>query len=247
MRTDPFHRAANILRENQPAVAFTGAGVSAASGIPTFRAADGVWARFPVEEYGTADAFTRDPERCWKLFGELSRQLGDIRPNRAHQGLARLEEIGLLDAVITQNIDNLHQRAGSRRVIELHGTAATAHCPRCKRRFRSEELPTWPPAPRCPECRAVVRPDVVLFGDPMPVDAMEQAHRLIDAAGTVLAVGTSLQVLPASWLVLEAARRRVPVILVDPSPSPDARRAATVVLQAPAEEAIPALVEIFAA
>ncbi len=241
---DPFRQAARILREGQPAVAFTGAGVSAASGIPTFRASDGIWARYPIEEYGTASAFRSDPERCWELFGPLGHQLEEAQPNPAHEGLARLEAIGLLQAVITQNIDGLHQRAGSSHVVEIHGTVETAHCPRCGERYRSGELPAWPPAPRCPSCRAVVRPDVVLFGDPMPVKAMEEAHELMEGAGAVLAVGTSLQVMPASWLVFEVARRKVPVILVDPRPSPEAWRAATVNLQAPAEDAIPALVQL---
>jgi len=243
-RTGPFHRAASILREHQPAVAFTGAGVSAASGIPTFRATDGIWARFPVEEYGTAAAFRRDPERCWKLFGALTLEMKTVEPNAAHEGLSRLEQLGLLQAIITQNIDNLHQRAGSRHVVEIHGTAESAHCPRCGRRYRRTDLSPWPPAPRCLQCDAIVRPDVVLFGDPMPVEAMDRAHALMETAGAILAVGTSLQVVPASWLVLETARRGIPLILMDPLPSPKARRAATVLLVTPAEEALPALVRL---
>jgi len=238
---DPFRRAAGILREGQPAIAFTGAGVSAASGIPTFRATDGIWARFPIEEYGTANAFRTNPERCWELFGPLSHQLEGAEPNPAHLGLARLETLGLLRAVITQNIDGLHQRAGSTRVVEIHGSVETSHCPRCGERHHSAGLPPWPPAPRCSACGAVVKPDVVLFGDPMPGTAMDLAHELMESARAILAVGTSLQVMPASWFVLESARRGTPVILVDPDPSPEARHAATVTLHAPAEEAIPTL------
>ncbi len=241
---DPFRRAARTLRANPPAVAFTGAGISAASGIPTFRASDGIWTRFPIEEYGTAEAFRSDPERCWELFGPLGHQLEAARPNPAHEGLARLETLGLLEAVITQNIDGLHQRAGNSRVVEIHGTVQTGRCPGCGVRHRKEDLRAWPPAPRCRVCDHVIRPDVVLFGDPMPVDAMDEAYRLMDTAGAVLAIGTSLQVMPASWLVLGAAHRKVPVILVDPAPSPEARRIATVLLQAPAEEAVPALVQL---
>lgn len=242
--SDSLRRAARILRDHQPVVAFTGAGVSAASGIPTFRASDGIWAEYPIEEYGTAEAFRADPKRCWELFGPLAHQLRAARPSPGHEALARLEAFGLLQAVITQNIDGLHQRAGSSRVIEIHGTVETAHCPGCGSRYQSGDLMAWPPAPGCPVCGAIIRPDVVLFGDPMPAEAMREAERLMGDARAILAVGTSLQVMPASWLVFEAARRNVPVLLVDPHPSPEARRAATVILRTPAEEALPALVRL---
>ncbi len=241
--THPLLRAAAaILREASRAVAFTGAGISVASGISTFREEDGIWARYPVEEYGTAEAFLRDPERVWELFGAVEAELRRARPNPAHEALAHLEAAGRLAAVVTQNIDGLHRRAGSRRVVEYHGTMESGHCPRCGFSVRREEVPPWPPAPRCPSCGAVLKPDVVLFGDPIPAEALAESARLMEAADAVLAVGTTLEVAPASWLVLDASDRGVPVIVVDPRPTRVARNAATVLLEAPAEEVLPALV-----
>ncbi len=241
MTRDHVAAAAAILARASRTVAFTGAGISVASGISTFREENGIWARFPVEEYGTAEAFRRDPERVWELFGALEQELRRARPNPAHEALARLEALGRLAAVITQNIDGLHQRAGSRRVVEYHGTMASAHCPSCALAVRADEVPPWPPAPRCSACGAVLKPDVILFGDPIPFRALEESRELMAAADAVLAVGTTLEVAPASWLVLDASDRGVPVVVVDPRPSAVARGAATVLLEGPAEEALPAL------
>ncbi len=240
--TTAIARAAAALNAARCAVALTGAGVSAASGVPTFRAEGGVWTRFPVEDHGTADAFRRNPERCWDLFGSLARDLGHAEPNAAHYALSKLERMGRLQAVITQNIDALHQHAGSGEVVEYHGTATTTHCPSCGRLFPAGDLPPWPPAPRCLDCDAVLRPDIVLFGDPIPRDAALRADELCDRADLVLTVGTSLEVAPASWLVLSAAKRGV-VVVVDPRPSAVARRLATIVVAAPAEEALPEIVD----
>lgn len=239
-----LQRLAELLRTARPAVAFTGAGVSTASGLSTFRAQDGIWARFPIEEYGTAEAFQRDPERAWELFGAIEGEFEAARPNPAHQALAELEAMNLLEGVITQNIDGLHQRAGSQRVVEYHGTAETAHCPRCQRRFGRDALPPWPPAPRCPRCGVVVRPDVVLFGDPIPAEASREAEALLGHAGTVLVVGSTLEVMPASWLVVAASRRGSRIAVVDPKPSRVARELAELVIPRPAEEALPELVDL---
>lgn len=238
---NPVQRAARILCESRRAVAFTGAGVSAASGIPTFRDPGGLWDRFPVEEYGTAAAFCRDPEKTWELFGALGRQLQAAEPNPGHRTLAELERRGLVRGVVTQNIDGLHQRAGSVEVIEYHGSAAAGTCPGCRRRVGPEELAGWPPAPRCVGCHRVLRPDVVLFGDPIPAAAAASADHLMLTADAVLAVGTSLEVAPASWLVVGAARRGARIIVVDPSPSAVARQLGTVIVDEPAETALPAV------
>jgi len=213
-----------------------------ASGLSVFRGRGSIWERFPVEEHGTAAAFARDPERCWELFGRLDRELRAARANAAHRALAELERAGHLAAVVTQNVDGLHQAAGSRTVIEYHGTASRAVCPECGRRFGREELPPWPPAPRCPGCGAVVKPDLVLFDEPIPPAASAAADAAFAVADLVLSVGSSLAVYPAAWLVVEAAARGVPVIVVDPEPSRAARRLARVVLAGPAEAVLPELV-----
>lgn len=242
-RSDGHGVLARRLAASRSSVAFTGAGISAPSGITTFRAEDGIWARFPVEEYGTRQAFQRNPERCWELFGAMERELARAEPNAAHLALAELERRGLLAGVVTQNIDGLHTRAGSRRVVEYHGTAATARCPGCRRRFARREVSPWPPAPRCPQCGSVLRPDVVLFGDPIPSEADHEARELLDSADLVLVVGSTLEVAPASWLVLDAANRGAAVAVVDPHPSGTARAVATLLLEEPAERALPAVVE----
>jgi len=239
-----LHRAVELLCGASFTVAMTGAGVSAGSGISTFRAEDGIWARFPVEEYGTAAAFRRDPEKVWRLFGSLDGELRDARPNPAHTALAALEKLGLLGGLVTQNIDGLHQAAGSREVVELHGTVATGHCPGCRRTYRREDVAPWPPAPRCSSCDAVLRPDIVLFDDIIPEQAFSRAAKLFRKADAVLAVGTGLEVAPASWLVMGAPAYGATVVVVDPHPSAKARAVATVVVAAAAEEALPALVEI---
>jgi NAD-dependent deacetylase len=240
---DRVIQAARVLTASSRAVAFTGAGVSAGSGISTFREPGGIWDRLPIEEYGTAQAFARDPEKVWELIGQLGRDLQVAQPNPAHLSLADLEARGLIRAVITQNIDGLHQRAGSRDVVEYHGTAASGGCTACGRSFGWEKLSEWPPAPRCPECDRILRPDVVLFGDPIPAGAAARADRLFAEADAVLAVGTSLEVAPASWLVMAAARRGVRVIVVDPSPSEVALQVASVVIALAAEVALPEVLD----
>ncbi len=242
MNPSAIVEAAEVLATASCAVGFSGAGISAGSGIPTFREAHGIWTRYPVEEYGTADAFLRDPEKTWELFGNLAADLDTAVANPAHLAMAELETRGHLCAVVTQNIDGLHQRAGSVEVIEYHGNTATGHCPSCQRSFTLCELPPWPPAPRCPQCVEVIRPDVVLFGDPIPEAAARRAQELFTVSDAVLAVGSSLQVAPASWLLVAAANRGSAVIVVDPDPSEIAARAATVTLAGPAEEVLPALV-----
>jgi NAD-dependent deacetylase len=235
-------RAAAVLTGASYPVGFTGAGVSAASGIPTFRAESGIWTRFPIEEYGTAEAFAHDPEKAWKLFGALTPDLEAAQPNPAHVAMAELEAKGRLKALVTQNIDGLHQRAGSRQVIEFHGTCESGHCYGCDRAFVMKELPAWPPAPRCPDCNTVVKPDVVLFGDQIPAEAMADAGAAFTRCDAVLVVGSSLQVPPASWLVIDAGERGKSIIIVDPEPSFFARKVATLTIAAPAEQVLPEIV-----
>ncbi len=231
-----------ILSASAATIAFTGAGISAPSGLSTFRSRHGVWSRFPVEEYGTAQAFRHDPERSWELFGALEQELQGVRPNPAHESLAELERLGVVKAVVTQNIDGLHQKAGSREVVEYHGSATTGHCPKCGRRFRRDELPPWPPAPRCNDCGAVFRPDVVLFGDPIPAAAALRVEELFRSADVILVVGSTLEVMPASWLVFSAAQRGARVAVVDPNPSNAGRSTASLVIAEPAEVALPKVV-----
>ena len=228
-----FPRLAELIRDNQPCVVLTGAGVSTASGIPDFRSPTGIWARFDPLEYGAIDAFRRDPERVWGFYGRRFSMLVDAAPNGAHLALARLERGGLLRAVVTQNIDLLHERAGSRDVVEVHGSIRTSTCPQCRRRYALDEvlsqLEARAGAPRCADCGAALKPDVVFFGELLPGAAIERAYELAREAALLLVVGSSLEVYPVAGLPLETLDAGGRVAIVNRTPTPfDSRAVLTV-------------------
>jgi NAD-dependent deacetylase len=187
-----------LLRERQPCVVLTGAGISTESGIPDFRSPSGIWTQYDPMEYATIDAFRRDPEKVWDFYLLRLNMLADAEPNAGHLALAQLERRGLVRAVVTQNIDGLHQRAGSRDVIEVHGSIRAASCLRCGHRSPLGRAPDGPPP--CPECGAILKPDVVMFGELLPMAAMERATELAREAGLLLVVGSSLEVYPVAGL-----------------------------------------------
>jgi NAD-dependent deacetylase len=198
---------AALVRERQPVVALTGAGASTESGIPDFRSATGIWAEVDPFEVATIDAFRRDPERVWQFYAGRYRSLLEAEPNAAHRSLAELERRGLLTAVITQNIDTLHERAGSRDVVEVHGSIRTAACLRCGGEEPLAGVLDQLDAgatPACRACGAVLKPGVVLFGELLPVEAIERATELARGAGLMLVVGSSLEVWPVAGLPLES-------------------------------------------
>ena len=176
MSRPEISRAAKLVVQGR-VVALTGAGVSAESGIPTFRGPGGLWERFRPEDLATPEAFARDPRRVWAWYKWRLGIVLSARPNPAHLALAELERMGLLEAVITQNVDGLHQEAGSKRVVELHGSLRRARCTRCGLRISLEAVPSED-LPKCPSCGGLLRPDVVWFGEPLPSDAWEEAVRL---------------------------------------------------------------------
>jgi NAD-dependent deacetylase len=186
---------ADLLQERQPCVVLTGAGISTESGIPDFRSPSGIWAQYDPMEYATIDAFRRDPEKVWEFYALRLGVLGEAQPNAGHLALAELERRGLVQAIVTQNIDGLHQRAGSQEVIEVHGSIRTASCLRC-----GERIPLVRPAPRCPRCGELMKPDVVMFGELLPEGALERATDLARGAGLLLVVGSALEVYPVAGL-----------------------------------------------
>jgi NAD-dependent deacetylase len=200
-------RLAALIRQRQPCVALTGAGISTESGIPDFRSPTGVWAGVDPAEVASIEAFRRDPTRVWEFYGRRLGILDGVEPNAGHRALAQLEERGYVEAVITQNVDGLHQAAGSRDVIELHGSLAWAVCPACGAHESGhavrEQLDTAP-VPLCVACGAVLKPGIVMFGELLPAAAIERATLLARSAGLVLVVGSSLEVWPAAGLPLEA-------------------------------------------
>ncbi|WP_226021410.1 NAD-dependent protein deacylase [Halomicrobium salinisoli] len=206
---DDVDAIADALREADTAVAFTGAGVSTASGVPSFRGEDGLWEEFDPKSFHRR-RLDADPEGWWRDRVELREHLdpGEYEPNAAHEALAELESAGHLDAVVTQNVDGLHGEAGTEELIRLHGTNRRVRCEDCGE--RSEAAPTFERAregdvpPRC-DCGGLLRPDVVLFGESLPADAIERARRLARESDCYLAVGSSLTVQPAAGLPRRAA------------------------------------------
>jgi NAD-dependent deacetylase len=203
----PAARLASLIRERQPCVVLTGAGVSTESGIPDFRSSTGIWAEVDPFEVASIDAFRRDPERVWDFYRKRIHVLLDAEPNAAHVALAELEHRGLVAAVVTQNIDLLHSRAGSREVVEVHGSIRSSVCLECGGVESLDAVLAQldeRAAPTCVACGAVLKPGVVLFGELLPQDAMERATELARNAGLVLVVGSSLEVWPVAGLPLEA-------------------------------------------
>src|SRR5260221_2057506 len=166
---------AELIRANQPCVVLTGAGVSTESGIPDFRSASGIWAQYDPYEVASIEAFHCDPARVWEFYAHRLGVLADAAPNPAHVALAELEALGLVQAVITQNVDRLHVAAGSRDVIEVHGSIARATCLACGAEVGGDDLRRLLPLPRCPRCGAILKPGVVMFGELLPVAELDRA------------------------------------------------------------------------
>ena len=194
---------AELIRTRQPCVVLTGAGVSTESGIPDFRSPTGLWAEFDPLEYASLPAFRADPEKVWRFYKPRISVLTEAQPNAAHRALAELERYGLVEAVITQNIDLLHERAGSRNVVEVHGSIRSATCPHCAEAWPSEtvlDLLSKADAPACPKCGQILKPDVVFFGELLPVEAIDRAFELARSAALLLVVGSALEVHPVAGL-----------------------------------------------
>jgi NAD-dependent deacetylase len=218
---------ADLIRNHQPCVVLTGAGVSTESGIPDFRSATGIWQQFDPYEVASIDAFRRDPERVWEFYDLRLGLLADARPNPAHRALAELESRGLVRAVVTQNVDRLHANAGSRDVIEVHGSIGSALCLSCGR--REDDVRPLLPLPRCVSCGAVLKPGVVMFGELLPVEAMDRATALAREAALLLVVGTSLEVWPVAGLPQETIAHGGNLAIVNREPTPYDDRAQLVV------------------
>jgi NAD-dependent deacetylase len=194
---------AALLRESSFTVALTGAGISVPSGIPDFRSpGTGIWTKVDPMEVANIDAFRSDPKRFWDFYRPRFQMLEGIRPNPAHEALVELESRGMLEAVVTQNIDRLHRAAGSQRVIEVHGTIETSSCMHCDASYRLEDVEELfvDGVAQCKLCSGPVKPDVVLFGEFLPEQAMGEATELASRAELMLCVGSSLEVYPVAGL-----------------------------------------------
>jgi len=193
-------RLAELVRGRRPCIVLTGAGISTESGIPDFRSAGGIWERYDPTEVANIDAFRRDPARVWEFYALRLAALAEAEPNDGHRALAELEEQGWIGAVVTQNVDGLHQRAGSREVVEVHGSLREAECVHCGVRVPTEDAIAMLPLPPCPECGEILKPGVVMFGELLPAKAIERAQALAAEAGVLVVVGSSLEVHPVAAL-----------------------------------------------
>lgn len=214
---------AELMRSRRPCVVLTGAGISTESGIPDFRSPSGIWARYDPMEYASISAFRRDPAKVWEFYALRFEALTRAEPNVGHLALAELERAGFVRAVVTQNIDGLHTRAGSADVIEVHGSIRTASCPACGDRVALADVVEAlrdDPAPRCARCGEILKPDVVMFGEFLPVGALERAQQLVRTAGMLLVVGSSLEVYPVAALPDEALAAGASLAIVNQAPTP---------------------------
>lgn len=226
-------RAAELLSKARKGVALTGAGVSAESGIQTFRGEGGLWTKYDPVKVSSIDSFMADPVSYWQVSKDRGRIALAAEPNPGHIALAALEEAGHLVAIVTQNTDGLHQASGARRVIELHGSGRKVRCLECgtieSRQDVQDRLSVEMP-PRCRACGGrLLKPTVVLFGEPMPVEAVTAAYDLAKNADVMLVVGTSLVVYPAAEIPLVAVRAGAPMIVINAEPTPFDRFAEVVI------------------
>jgi NAD-dependent deacetylase len=225
--TAEAERLARLLSESSSAVALTGAGISVPSGIPDFRSpGTGIWENVDPFEVATIDAFRRDPARFWSFYRPRFAALGDKQPNPAHDALVALERRGVLDAVITQNVDRLHRKAGTERLIEVHGSIDTSSCTSCGASWKLEDVEGLfddDGVAVCSGCLGHVKPDVVLFGEFLPEAAMAEAQRLAAGADLLLCVGSSLEVHPVAGLpqLTLASGGRVAIVTQGATPYDD--------------------------
>lgn len=243
-----IRRAAQMIMESIQVVALTGAGISVESGIPDFRSPGGLWTKYDPLLYGTYEAFVNHPERFWEMAKELNPTLENAEPNPAHYALAELERLGKCRAVITQNIDHLHQRAGSTDVLELHGTHRSGHCMSCKKPFTLEEMKELSKGGECiaccPDDEATIKPDVVFFGEPLDSRVLSRAAELASTSELMLVVGCSLEVYPAAALPDYTKRSRGRLVFFNTVETYHDGEADLVCL-GKAGEALPALVDAY--
>jgi NAD-dependent deacetylase len=212
-------RLLDRLSEAREVVAFTGAGVSAESGVPTFRGPEGIWSKFKPEELASMEAFMRNPALVWEWYAHRRTIMTTVRPNPGHEALAHMESLFARFTVVTQNIDNLHRRAGSRIVHELHGNIERSYCMACGIPAAGIDVLEPGSVPRC-ACGGVIRPDVVWFGEMLPEEEWEAAATAAGRADVFLSIGTSAIVYPAASLPALAKRSGAYLVEINPEPTP---------------------------
>jgi len=237
---DPLEDSRRLVAEARAIAVLTGAGISAESGVPTFRGPGGLWREYRAEDLATPEAFERDPRLVWEWYDWRRQRIAPARPNLAHYALVTLEKRAPGFTLITQNVDGLHAMAGSRSLLEIHGTLWRTRCVSCREIRENRETPLAEVPPLC-GCEGLLRPDVVWFGEPLPFETLKRAFRAIEECDLMLVVGTSAVVQPAASMALMALDRGAPVLEVNPEPTPLSDRV-TRFLRGKAGEILPKLV-----
>jgi NAD-dependent deacetylase len=225
-RPSEISRLAGLVQEAGSVVALTGAGISVPSGIPDFRSPEqGIWETVNPMEVAHIEVFRSDPVGFWHFYGQRFASLGSKRPNEAHRALVQMERRGMLDGVVTQNIDMLHRKAGTRELVEVHGSIARCFCPDCggdvpQLEVRARLLGDPDRVPRCISCGAPLKPDVVLFGEPLAHETMARSRELCEHADLLLCIGSSLEVHPVAGLPLLTHEAGGAVAIITQGPTP---------------------------
>jgi len=234
MATEQIKQAAEIFRKAKNAIVFTGAGISVESGIPCFRGEHGLWSRYdPI--FLEENYFFSHPAESWPVIKEIFYDFyGQAKPSKAHEALAKMEAAGFIKSIITQNIDNLHQAAGSRKVVEFHGTLKTLTCVACGRQQKASEIDFKNMPPSCPVCGQVLKPDFIFFGQDIKNSVKQEAFALAEKADVVLVIGTTGEVMPACLVPLTAKRHGAVIVEINPEPSEFTKKITDVFLRGPA-------------
>ena len=237
---EEIKKACKIISDTKKLTVLTGAGISAESGIPTFRGPGGLWQKYNVAELATPEAFKKDPKLVWEFYNWRRELISKAKCNPAHKALVKLEEKIPKFCLITQNIDGLHLKAGNRNIIELHGNIWWVRCTRCSFLKEDRRVPL-PFPPLCPNCQNLLRPHVVWFGEPLDLDILNLAIREAETAETFLIIGTSATVQPAASLIWLAKEKGAFLIEINPEPS-EATPIVDIYLKGKAGEILPKLI-----
>ncbi len=208
-----YEEVASLLVKQKQCVALTGAGISLESGIPTFREKGGLWEKYDPMVYASIDVFRKDPSKYWSLRDYFIKDYDKYQPNKAHYALKDLEDMGIVRCVITQNIDGLHKKAGSKNVVEIHGSIREIYCTKCGKEYEAPHIPDGIP-PYC-LCGGVLKPNTILFGEELPQDALLKARNESMSCKTMLLVGTSAIVYPAASLPNTAKQNGAKIVEIN--------------------------------